>query len=257
MTKSNLLRLPVASPRNCDDQNDGTPVAIVTPPVKNPPQFVGSLETKRSELGGKLSGPQAERSEPRTYTWQSCSREARDILNYMRDVTPPGAKPPWRSSPSVTPIQRLLDDGIDAQDLVDLVGDASQLIRAGQQEARWWYPGNLFGPNTLERWIADVGAFEAAQAEAERRDAELAELEARAEVERTAAREAPRPPVRDLALHSIQKRCLAQRKARDERLPDGVFVPRGKVPELPRSPMLRAQAREPERQAPAARSSGA
>jgi len=51
----------------------------------------------------------------------------------------------------------LLDQGIDAQDLADLIADASILIREGKQSPKWWYPGNLFGEKTMERWIADIG----------------------------------------------------------------------------------------------------
>lgn len=190
----------------------GTPDAIVTPPN------LGASNSKlsndpRSQSGGKLSGPQAERSEERSYSWRSCSQDARDILEYMRDLTPAGGKHPWRSGPSVTPIQRMLDDGIDGQDLVDLVEGAARLIRAGRQSPKWWYPGNLFGPRTCERWLADVAELEDTERRALARDRELAKIEIRAEQERLAARTAPRSKVVDLELAGLQTRCMAQIRA--------------------------------------------
>jgi hypothetical protein len=133
----------------------------------------------------------------------------------MRDVTPQGAKVPWRSAPSVRPIQALLDDGVPAQELADLVADASEFIRAGHQDVRWWYPANLFGEQTCQRWLADIAAWRGSQARADKRSAELEEHEAREQAEREAARAAPKPAVVDLDLRSLAARCMQQVRDRE------------------------------------------
>jgi hypothetical protein len=128
----------------------------------------------------------------------------------MRRATPKGAAAPWRSAPSVTPIQRLLDDGCELDDLLELVQGAAELVSSGRQEARWWYPANLFGAKTIERWLADVAALRASQEAAAERDAELQALEERHERERLEALAAPKPQVQNLAIHRLATEALAR-----------------------------------------------
>jgi hypothetical protein len=123
----------------------------------------------------------------------------------MRRSTPKGCAPPWRSGPSVTPIQRLLDDGAELDDLLALVDGASELVARGSQDARWWYPGNLFGPKTLERWLADVAAMRQSQAEAAERTAELEAIERELDARQA---DEPTPQVRNLELRRILDACV-------------------------------------------------
>lgn len=175
---------------------DGTDPAINFPPVNYPPKLEGELK--------------GENSTEQNYTWKTCSPQARVVLEAMRRATPKGAATPWRSSPSVTPIQRLLNEGIPMEDLLELVRGGAALVAAGREQPRWWYPSNLFGASTLERWMADVAEHEAATARAEDRTAELAAIDERASHEREQAAKGPGPKVRDLELHKLAEACLAQ-----------------------------------------------
>ena len=107
---SNLLQFPKSSP--------GTDGAINSPPYLTPPKLGEELkqgaegDAPRAVLVTKTDvrarpAPQA------VYTWQTCSPEARRVLEHMRRATPRGAAAPWRSKTSVTPIMHLLADGID------------------------------------------------------------------------------------------------------------------------------------------------
>jgi multidrug efflux pump subunit AcrA (membrane-fusion protein) len=88
-------------------------------------------------------------------------------------------------------------------ELMELVEGSAMLVTSGKQAARWWYPSNVFGPKTVERWIADVGELQAAQAGAEERQAELRAIEARTEKERQEAAKAPKAKVQDLGLARV------------------------------------------------------
>ena len=61
--------------------------------------------------------------------WFQASPEARIVVDHMRRITPVGAAPPWRSGPSVEPIDALLDDGAPLQDLLDHATDCAALQR--------------------------------------------------------------------------------------------------------------------------------
>jgi hypothetical protein len=113
----------------------------------------------------------------------------------------------------VTPIQRLLDDGCDLDDLLELVQGGAELVTTGRQEARWWYPANLFGAKTIERWLADVAALRASQDAAAARDAELQAVEARVVRERQEALATPAPRVQNLALHRMATEALERFRA--------------------------------------------
>jgi hypothetical protein len=132
------------------------------------------------------------------------------VLEAMRRATPEGAAVPWRSTTSVTPIQARLDDGASVDDLLGLVEGAAELVARGSQDVRWWYPGNLFGERTVERWLADVAAMRQSQAEAAARTAELAAIEA--ELDRRKAAE-PSPEVRSLELRRIYDALVRARGA--------------------------------------------
>lgn len=175
--------------------------------INSPPQDLseGKLKALPPPGGGQLT--EGDRSD-RTYNWRSCSQEARLVLEAMRRATPRGAAQPWRSSPSVTPIQRLLDDGCDLDDLLELVQGAAELVTTGRQEARWWYPANLFGAKTIERWLADVAALRACQDAAASRAAELQAIEERAERRRQESLAAPAPRVQNLALHRMATEAM-------------------------------------------------
>jgi len=180
----------------------GTSRAINPPPFKNPPNSGGQLKTPDPT--------------EQNWTWRSCSQEARDVINYMVKITPRGAPKMWRSGPEVSAVERLLQDGIPVEDLVELAEGASVLITAGRQDAQWWYARNVFGPRTLQRWAGDVAAYEADLRAAAERDRELAALEQRAQQEREAARAAPKPKVADLELHRLGAACMAQVRGRSE-----------------------------------------
>lgn len=97
--------------------------------------------------------------------WQDASPNARAVIEHMRKCTPRGAAPPWRSAPSVAAVERLLQQGISRQDLLSHVEQCAWLVTQGCQQARWYYPQNVFGDVTMARWAA-----EAAQAGAEAAD---------------------------------------------------------------------------------------
>lgn len=132
----------------------------------------------------------------------------------MRKRTPRGAAVPWRSGPSVGAVQGHLDDGVPAEDLIELIDGAAELVATGRQDARWWYPQNLFGERTLPRWQADVAAMRAEQEAAReadaRREAEEAARQAQAEADLAAAEAARQAaPVRDLDLARLGRELIA------------------------------------------------
>ena len=204
-TKPKVLRLA----------SSGTPDAINFPPrLISPPNQGGVIKAEGDPVAAadrdrKMLGlPE--------YTWQTCSRQARMVLDHMRRCTPRGAKPPWRSSPSVTPIQRMLDEGVPMEDLMELVEGAAMLIASGRQSAKWYYPGNLFGPKTLERWLADVAEHQAEREAADQRQRELDAIEQRSRDEAQAARSGPAPAVTDLRLRAIAAELLGAVRDKQE-----------------------------------------
>ncbi len=214
---SNLLQFPKSSP--------GTDGAINSPPYLTPPKLGEELkqgaegDAPRAVLVTKTDvrarpAPQA------VYTWQTCSPEARRVLEHMRRATPRGAAAPWRSKTSVTPIMHLLADGIDEADLIDLIDGAAAYLAAGRQDARFWYPQNLFAGTSMQRWLADIASHEAELAKLETTDREKAEFEARYAEDRELARTA-RPAVRDLELHKLGRAIQAQARENEagEELP--------------------------------------
>lgn len=124
----------------------------------------------------------------------------------MRRLTPPGCQLPWRSARNVQAFARALADGVDPSELVSLLEGAAELVRTGRQEGRWWYPENLLGEKTLDRWLGDIADMREAQARAAARDAELAEVEARSLVERDEATELTLP-------HMGLRRVVAEAEA--------------------------------------------
>lgn len=190
------------TPTKITRQVPGTPDAI-----KFPPRLITLPPEDQDQGEGQLSAAEPAR---RSYTWQTCSRGARVVLEAMRRATPEGAAVPWRSTTSVTPIQARLDDGASVDDLLGLVEGAAELVARGSQDVRWWYPGNLFGERTVERWLADVAAMRQSQAEAAARTAELAAIEA--ELDRRKAAE-PSPEVRSLELRRIYDALVRARGA--------------------------------------------
>lgn len=132
----------------------------------------------------------------------------------MRKRTPRGAAVPWRSGPSVAAVAAHLDDGVAAEDLIELIDGAAELVASGRQDPRWWYPQNLFGERTLPRWQADVAQMRAEQQAAReadaRREAEDRAREAQAQADVAAAERARQAaPVRDLELARLGRELLA------------------------------------------------
>ncbi len=183
---STPLRLVTAT----DTAEDFGPVdAIITPPVITP------------QIGEVINPPRAR--EPRLVTWQEASPAARRVLNHMRLCTPEGAASPWPARPSVSAIQRHLDDGCPEQDLLDLVEGAAILVARRIQSPKWWYPSNLFAGETCERWLADIAAFRLLAEKADKRSQELAALETRD------ADASKGPQVQDLRLRRLCDEMMA------------------------------------------------
>jgi len=105
----------------------------------------------------------------------------------MRRLTPHGCQRPWRSARNLEAFARPLREGVEPEELVALVEGAAELVTSQRQEGRWWYPENLLGEKTLDRWLGDIAAMREDQARAAARDAELAEAEARSLAERDEA----------------------------------------------------------------------
>lgn len=125
--------------------------------------------------------------------WQAASAQARMLVNHMRRVTPAGAAPPWRSGPSVEPIEAMLADGITADEIREHIEGCAAVVKAGKQPARYWYPANLFGPRTMPHWQAQAAELEHAVQAAAENQRNLARLVDRLESEELR----PTPPELD------------------------------------------------------------
>jgi hypothetical protein len=101
------------------------------------------------------------------------------------------------------------------EDLMELVEGAAMLIASGRQAAKWYYPGNLFGPKTLERWLADVAELAAEREQADERQRELEAIEQRNRAEAEAARKGPGPVVTDLRLRAIAAELIGTVRERE------------------------------------------
>lgn len=99
---------------------------------------------------------------------------------------------------------------------MELVEGAAVLIASGRQSPRWYYPGNVFGPRTVERWLADVAELEAERASADARKRELDAIEQRSRDEREAARNAPAPKIADLRLRRLAADLIGSLRDRQD-----------------------------------------
>ncbi len=189
---STPLRLVTATDTAADF---GAACAINSPPVNSPRERA-------------INSPGSFTDQPRKYTWQSATPAARRVIEHMRVCTPKGAAPPWRSGPSVTAAQRLLDDGIPEADLLSLIEDASRIVSngSGTQGPEWWYPQNLFEGGSAPRWLADIAAFRITREAADKRSLELEALEKHGLEEREAAKA---PQVQDLRIRRLGDELLA------------------------------------------------
>jgi hypothetical protein len=123
--------------------------------------------------------------------WQAASAQARMLVNLMRSVTPAGAAPPWRSGPSVEPIEAMLADGITPGEIQKHIESCAEVVKRGKQPARYWYPANLFGDRTMPHWQAEGAKLTASAEAAKANQRDLARLVDR--LEETEFKEATPP----------------------------------------------------------------
>ena len=98
------------------------------------------------------------------------------LVNVMRRVTPAGAAAPWRSGPSVEPIEAMLADGISASEIQRHIEACAEVVKKGKQPARYWYPANIFGDKTMPHWQSEAAKIAQSAEEAKANQEDLARL---------------------------------------------------------------------------------
>ena len=104
-------------------------------------------------------------------------------------------------------VARLVLAGAPQGELSDLVEGVAELMRRGDAEIRWWYPANLFGSQTCDRWRGQVAEFRASQERLRRADAERAAYEDRARAEAQATAQSS-PGIHSLEVHRLARDVL-------------------------------------------------
>jgi len=136
----------------------------------------------------------------------------------MRERTPRGGAKPWRSEANRGAILEALRAGAGEDELRDLIDGGAELVARGDQEARWWYPRNLFCEPTCSIWLGQVAELRERQELARARSEGLAQAEAE---RRNQLEQLPAPQVQSLGLARITaqaREALVERREleRDE-----------------------------------------